>query len=155
MFGFYAYEKLMNVPEVTIWNDHYFDKRWQTLFDAFNSIPLIILGMLGAYAARSHIVGACLLSMLLHTLTDLPVHHDDGHRHFFPLSDWRFDSPVSYWDPAHYGHLFKWFELFVVAIGTIWLVKTLTGAMRYCAASIGVLHVVFLIFAFFYWGGGL
>lgn len=42
-------------------------------------------------------------SMLLHMLADLPLHHDDGHRHFWPISNWRFESPVSYWDPNHYG----------------------------------------------------
>jgi hypothetical protein len=36
----------------------------------------------------------------------LPLHHDDGHRHLFPLLDWRFESPISYWDPAHYGKVF-------------------------------------------------
>jgi len=85
----------------------------------------------------------------------LPVHHDDGHRHFFPLSDWRFESPVSYWDPAHYGHIFLWIELLLVAAGTVWLTTVFTGAMRYSAALIGIVHVGFLVFAFFYWGGGL
>jgi hypothetical protein len=41
--------------------------------------------------------------MVLHGLCDLPLHHDDAHRHFLPLSHLRFESPVSYWDPAHYG----------------------------------------------------
>jgi hypothetical protein len=41
--------------------------------------------------------------LLLHVFGDLPLHHDDAHRHFFPFLDWRFRSPVSYWDPAHRG----------------------------------------------------
>jgi len=38
--------------------------------------------------------------MALHALFDFPLHHDDGHRHFWPFSEFRFDSPVSYWDPG-------------------------------------------------------
>ena len=43
--------------------------------------------------------------MLLHCAFDLPLHHDDAHRHFLPISNWRYQSPVSYWDPAHAGAL--------------------------------------------------
>lgn len=45
------------------------------------------------------------LSGLLHLAGDLPLHAEDAHRHLWPLSDWRFISPVSYWDPAHYGRI--------------------------------------------------
>lgn len=39
-----------------------------------------------------------------HTLVDIFTHYDDGPLLLFPL-DWktRFSSPVSYWDPDHYG----------------------------------------------------
>lgn len=51
------------------------------------------------------------LSCLLHTAVDIPTHHDDGPLLFFPF-EWstRFQSPVSYWDPKHYGNIFVWFE---------------------------------------------
>jgi len=29
---------------------------------------------------------------------DFPFHAEDAHKHFWPLSDWRFHSPFSYWD---------------------------------------------------------
>lgn len=47
----------------------------------------------------------------LHTAIDIPLHYDDGPLVFFPF-DWqtRFYSPVSYWDPAHYGIPFAIFE---------------------------------------------
>lgn len=51
------------------------------------------------------------LACALHTAIDIPLHTDDGPLVFFPF-DWetRFHSPVSYWDPAHYGRPFALFE---------------------------------------------
>ncbi|MBL8791414.1 MAG: hypothetical protein JNM45_13045 [Rhizobiales bacterium] len=45
------------------------------------------------------------LSGFLHTLVDFFCHREDAHMSFWPLSRWKFMSPVSYWDPAHYGHI--------------------------------------------------
>ena len=49
-------------------------------------------------------------SALLHSAIDFLCHRDDGHMHFWPLTQWRFRSPVSYWDPSHYGTAFSLFE---------------------------------------------
>ena len=48
---------------------------------------------------------------LLHTIIDIPLHSTDGPLLFFPL-DWnyRFASPISYWDPNYYGHIWSFFE---------------------------------------------
>jgi hypothetical protein len=58
-------------------------------------------------------------SALLHSAIDFLVHRDDGHMQFWPLTDWRFQSPVSYWDPAHGGN---WFGLFEAALGILLIV---------------------------------
>lgn len=52
------------------------------------------------------------IGCLVHTIIDIPVHFDDGPLLFWPLN-WatRFQSPVSYWDPAHYGIPFTIFEI--------------------------------------------
>lgn len=49
---------------------------------------------------------------LVHTMLDIPTHVTDGPLVFFPL-EWsiRFQSPISYWDPRHYGREFTRFEL--------------------------------------------
>jgi hypothetical protein len=49
---------------------------------------------------------------LIHTALDIPTHVDDGPVLFFPF-EWsiRFHSPVSYWDPRHFGRQFTIFEL--------------------------------------------
>ena len=104
MFGFFLWERFVKgTPQHTIWSERYFDASWQGFFDLFNSIPLALVGLAIALALRR--LGPALLfgSVLLHCLLDLPLHREDGHRHFAPLSDWRFISPVSYWDPVHLG----------------------------------------------------
>jgi hypothetical protein len=52
-----------------------------------------------ALAAMSHLAG------------DFPVHVQDAHPHFWHFTDWRFRSPVSYWDLGHHGRQFGWFEM--------------------------------------------
>ena len=112
MYGFYAYQKLWaGMSEREICHKLYFEENWQLLFDLLNSIPLTLLAV-----AICHRIG-CRLGLLLagsavvHMLCDLPLHHDDAHRHFLPLTNWRLESPISYWDPQHYGHIFAVFEL--------------------------------------------
>lgn len=51
------------------------------------------------------------VSMEFHTLIDIFTHHTDGPLFLFPLNwSYRFASPISYWEPAYYGHLFMIFE---------------------------------------------
>lgn len=104
MFGFFLWERLvLGTPDRTIWAVSYFEPTWQACFDLFNSIPLAAVGLLTALLLKRPGPALLCASMLLHCLLDLPLHREDGHRHFFPLSDWRFMSPVSYWDPRHRG----------------------------------------------------
>jgi len=157
MILFYGYERLiLGTSESVIWGERYFDPRWQNFFDCFNSIPLILLAMLGAYAARMPRMVGLLIAMLIHTLCDLPVHHDDGHRHFFPLSDWRFESPVSYWDPNHHGTWFLRFEMVLVIAGSVWMFwRSNKRALRVCYALLGVSYLAFGLYATLVWSAAL
>lgn len=132
MFGFYGWAKLIaNMDETTIWRDAYYDPFWQDVFDVGNSIPLALLVIALALLVRSRrpqwqttsIVMIFLASsVILHCLADLPLHVDDGHRHFWPLSNFRFESPVSYWDPDHHGDIVALgeFVLVLLASGRVW-----------------------------------
>ncbi len=116
MFLFYVIVRfIQGHPEDLIWNSLYFQPGWQALFDSFNSVPLVLLFVLIARWAGRPGPMYLGLSMLVHFVLDLPLHHDDGHRHLYPLSMWRFDSPVSYWDPAHFGHIMAPVEMLLVA----------------------------------------
>jgi hypothetical protein len=144
MFGFYAWERLVRgSSERVIWGQAYFDPAWQDLFDLFNSIPLAAAGLGLALALRragpAWLAGAA----LLHQLMDLPLHREDAHRHLLPLSDWRFTSPVSYWDPAHYG---AWVALGEVALvaGSCWVLwyRYPQRGLRVALASLTALYLV-------------
>lgn len=81
-------------------------------------------------------LGLFALAALLHLAGDLPVHATDAHRHFWPLTDWRFVSPVSYWDPAHGGQWFSWVE------GTLGLVCTGAIVVRFRSVAVRALTVL-------------
>ncbi len=89
----------------TIFGDLYFSPAWQGIFAVDNSIPLWGAGLALALWLRAPVLLAFAGSGLLHLVFDFALHHDDARRHFWPLSDWVFQSPVSYWDGSHYGNI--------------------------------------------------
>jgi hypothetical protein len=121
MFFFYIVQKIRQIPEEVIWGQSYFQNHWQDFFDIFNSIPFMVVGLGICTWGGSRWGQLLFLSMILHCLGDLPLHHDDGHRHFFPFSDWRFASPVSYWDPKHHGQIVTVIEMLMVGIASLFL----------------------------------
>jgi hypothetical protein len=153
MFVFYLVERVgMGRPEQVIWSQSYFAPHWQDLFDVFNSFPLIGLMMAMAYLAGNRWMLLLGVSMALHGLFDLPLHYDDGHRHFFPFSEWRFASPVSYWDPAHHGRITGPIEALFVLTGSVILwIRYESRRLRAGLLAVGVLYVAYLVFALIMW----
>ena len=50
MVLFYLYQKVFRkMAEQSIWTQAYYEAGWQTLFDLFNSLPLMVLGLVFAY----------------------------------------------------------------------------------------------------------
>jgi hypothetical protein len=43
---------------------------------------------------------------LSHIVVDMLTHRSDGYPIFYPLSAYRFPTPISYWEPAYHGHEF-------------------------------------------------
>ena len=105
---FYGWQLILGNAESQIWSVEYYRPVWQAWIDSFNSIPIITIAILLSWKTGQHMLLIFFSSMLLHVCGDLPLHHDDAHRHFFPFSDWRFASPISYWDPAYHG---RWVSL--------------------------------------------
>ena len=112
--------------------------------------PSMASPMLLCWKTRRYLWLALFSSMLLHVLGDLPVHHDDAHRHFFPFSDWRFASPVSYWDPAHYGRWFSLFELALVLGASLYLWRQ-QALLRPWIATTGAVYLGYLGYVMVVW----
>lgn len=150
IFLFYAWQKLaLATPERTIWGETYFEPGWQAFFDLFNSVPIAAAGLALAWIARREAPRLFFAAMLLHFALDLPLHYDDGHRHLFPLSSWRFESPVSYWDPARLGNVGAALELACVAAASLALARrTRRASLRVALAGLVALHTA--VYAAFY-----
>ncbi|MEG4943067.1 hypothetical protein [Microcoleus sp. F4-D5] len=119
IFLFYLWAKyIARLPEATIWSQAYYEPFVQNIVALFHSIPLAVIGLLIAYYFGWPSVQILCLSMILHSLGDLPVHNDDAHRHFFPFSNYRFVSPFSYWDRNHYGSIVSLVEMLLVLLST-------------------------------------
>lgn len=151
MFGFYLYQRLfVGSPEHLIWSELYFTSHWQAFFDVFNSLPIIGLLALVAWRARSPWWLACLASMALHCVADLPLHREDAHAHFYPISSWHFVSPVSYWDPRHHGDVFLSIELLGMLLGAAVLWRR-EPAWRWLGVICVLIHLIFAAFAIVVW----
>ena len=120
IFVLFGWSKIAGIEERTLWSQIYWSEPWQSWTAAGNSIPfyvmlaligLILLRIAGGVWRFGLVAAFLALAALLHIAGDLPVHVRDAHRHFWPLSDWKFISPVSYWNPAHHGTLFSIFEI--------------------------------------------
>ena len=153
IIGFYFYQKWLGTPEQIIWASSYFEKNWQLFFDLFNSIPITL-----AIVLLSHLFGLRLLflltaSALLHMFFDFPLHHDDAHRHFLPLTEWRFVSPVSYWNPLYYGNIMFRLEILFTLLACIFVTwRGPSTAMRLVAVCTLLIYVSFTGFAVLHWG---
>ncbi|MEG4798997.1 hypothetical protein QUB63_02640 [Microcoleus sp. ARI1-B5] len=119
IFLFYFWAKyIARLPEAKIWSEAYYEPLNQNIVALFHSIPLAVIGWLIAYYFGWQNVQILFLSMILHSLGDWPVHNDDAHRHFFPFSNYRFISPISYWDRKHYGSIVSLVEMLLVLLST-------------------------------------
>ena len=96
----------------------FFHNRWVlTLHNLFHGPLMILFYIVAGYLAwrLGRGWGPSLFwfafSCGLHTLIDIPLHTDDGPLIFFPFYwETRFHSPLSYWDPQHYGNYWSIFE---------------------------------------------
>lgn len=125
IFFMFGLSRVMNMPGDVVWREPdglYWQEPWQTFSAISNSIPLWLLGTLvGLFlflrVDRLKTIGLALLIFsaagFTHVVADFLTHADDAHKHMWPLTDWRFNSPVSYWQDAHFGAQFRVFETFL------------------------------------------
>lgn len=137
-----------------VFDQMYFSEEWQRIFRVDNSFILwgIALGL--ALMAKSRVFIALTGAALLHLLLDFPLHNDDARAHFWPLTNWKFFSPVSYWDPRHFGHIVAPLEALAVlaCCGVLWRRYAEGWKMRSIVVVFAALQLVPLIAWLFFMG---
>lgn len=92
---------LFGIAPQIVFDELYFSQAWQTVFAIDNSFVLWGALFLVSLWRGSPWAIALTGAGLLHLCLDFPLHHDDGREHFWPLTAWVFESPLSYWDRDH------------------------------------------------------
>ena len=140
------------IPPAAVFGSLYFSGTWQRVFSVDHSFfvwgGLFALGQ----AQRWPVLRAFAGAGLLHAGVDFLVHHDDARRQFWPVSDWVFHSPVSYWDRAHYGRIVAPLEAMLDLIcgvvlsrrlGRVWERAVVVGAAVMVALPMVAFAVMF------------
>jgi len=114
---------ILGIAPQRVFDELYFSDAWQMVFAIDNSF--FVWGALLGIALWRQVPWAIALTGagLLHLCLDFPLHHDDGRSHFWPLTRWVFESPLSYWDRAHGAMWVAPFEaaLVVGACVVLWM----------------------------------
>ncbi|UBF25376.1 hypothetical protein K9N68_27835 [Kovacikia minuta CCNUW1] len=122
MFVMYFWAKqVRHQSDRQIWTETYWTPFWQNMTHTFHSIPLKLLGIAIAHLLGWQLLEILFLSALLHSLGDFPIHNHDAHRHFLPFSNYRFISPLSYWDPRHHSRIVSLVEKLLVLVASFYL----------------------------------
>lgn len=115
-----VYAAINKIPRNTLWSETYWADSWQIWVTIGNSAPLYLCLLLAALVLAApkdrrprwqSLPALLAIAALTHLAGDLPLHNDDAHIHFWPLTDWRFHSPVSYWDLNHHAGVFAPLEM--------------------------------------------
>ncbi len=125
IFIMVGYSRFVEIGEAGLWrypDGLYWQQPWQFFSAVSNSFPMWITICLLAYFAFAKIASLRTLGLgvlifstaaLAHISVDFFTHARDAHVQFWPFSDWRFNSPISYYDPEFYGKIVATLEIFL------------------------------------------
>ena len=105
---------ILQIPSNILWDTMYFNSYWSipiTLTHSFIIWPFLIA--ISSYFGLKFLKWFS-ISALFHSIVDFAVHTDDAYRHFYPFSNWKFNSPISYWNSAEYGQYVSLFDSVIV-----------------------------------------
>lgn len=127
--GLIAFATLIQgASQDTVFNELYYAPVWQSVVAPSHSAFIWFGALAAAAMARSAQFTTFSFAGLLHLSMDLPFHHGDAHRHFWPISSWRYESPISYWDPARYGLIVAPIEAALAIAATAYLLLRHKGS---------------------------
>lgn len=112
---------ILGISPQRVFDELYYSDAWQQVFAVDNSFVLwgIALGI-AIWRKLPWAVALC-GAALLHLIFDFPLHNHDARMHFWPVTDWKFISPVSYWEGSRGGNIVGMVELAIVIGLTIFL----------------------------------
>ena len=167
IFGLFILSKFQGWSEQKLWSEIYFSEPMLTLTTIFNSLPLysilllcciLMLGAngkpitqgwfqksdVGPFGNSSLTLGLFALAAITHLLGDFPVHVNDAHPHFWPFSDWRFQSPISYWDDRYHGKLFSFIEAVLGVVMSVFIFRRFNNKFVRSLTVFGICAYVFV-----------
>ena len=133
---------VLQIDPNVVFGELYFSDAWQAVFRVDNSF--VVWGILLAIALWRRAVWGIALTgaALLHIGLDFPLHHDDGRAHFWPLTSWIFESPVSYWDLGHHARIVAPIEITLSLLFCLVLFRRLRSVWeRALVVSLGLVEV--------------
>ena len=122
--------RVIGLPEQDVFGRLYFSDSWQAIFAVDHGLLIWGTLLIAALWLGHVLLRAFAGSGLLHAVADFATHHDDARRQFWPVSDWVYRSPVSYWDPRFYGNVFVVFEVGLVVLLALFLCWRLDRAWQ-------------------------
>lgn len=128
-------------PDI-VFGNLYYSSAWQQVFAIDNSFvlwgALFAVALWRQWPALVAFAGAA----LLHLAFDFPLHSHDARAHFWPISNWVFESPLSYWDSRGWADIIGPIEVSVsIALCVFLLVRFRYWAMRLSVVALGALEL--------------
>ncbi len=134
-------------PDI-VFRQLYYSEAWQGIFAIDNSFVLWGVALAVALWRKARWAFALTGAALLHLAFDFPLHNHDARMHFWPITTWRFESPISYWEQSRGGDIVGMIEVTLVAVLTAFLVWRFWRSLwKWVFLGIGALQVA----PFFVW----
>ena len=149
---FFVHTVILGTSQQLMWDTLYFDSAWSPLITLSHSLVLWPFVLLCAAVFKQRLLKYFAISAVLHVSLDFFVHHDDAYRHFWPLTDWKFLSPLSYYDPQYFGNWVSAIDSILVIGLLVWLGTRYTNAKaRYGIATIVILYIIAAVLPYLIW----
>ena len=143
---------ILQIPPQRVFEELYFSDAWQAVFAIDNSFILWGLALAAGLYFRSVATVALTSAALLHLVLDFPLHHDDARQQFWPLTNWVFESPLSYWDSNHHAATVAPIGLLMVIAAAVVVWRryenwwSRAGVLAICAIELWVVRQWLLFF---------
>jgi hypothetical protein len=139
---FFVHTFLIGSSQQDMWQTLYFDSAWSPIITLSHSLLIWPFLLLFATVTKRTLLEFFAASALLHVVIDFFVHNDDAYRHFWPLSDWKFLSPLSYYDPQYYGQWVGAIDAIIIIGLLVWLMTIYKS--RSARTGIGIVILLYV-----------